>query len=120
MSWTPRLPFPIFEELRGLVRKTFGLTYVLQEALLPIADRIDLAFVFGSVANGTENSSSDVDLMVISNSVSLLDLIPGIRSAEHRLMREVNASCIRGMNSVAELLRVTTSWRTYSEDINSS
>jgi uncharacterized protein len=55
---------PIFEELRGLVRKTFGLTYVLQEALEPIADRIDLAFVFGSVANGTEDSSSDVDLMV--------------------------------------------------------
>ena len=55
---------PVFEELRGLVRKTFGLTYVLQEALEPIADRIDLAFVFGSVANGTEDSSSDVDLMV--------------------------------------------------------
>ena len=83
---------PIFEELRGLVRKTFGLTYVLQEALLPIADRIDLAFVFGSVANGTENSSSDVDLMVISNSVSLSELIPGIRSAEHQLGREVNPS----------------------------
>src|SRR3989440_6856864 len=78
---------PMFEELRGLVRKTFGLTYVLQEALLPIADRIDLAFVFGSVANGTENSSSDVDLMVISNSVLLSDSIPGIRDAEHELTR---------------------------------
>ena len=83
---------PIFEELRGLVRKSFGLTHVLQEALAPLRDRIDLAFIFGSVATGSERSSSDVDLMVISDSVSLSDLIPGIRYAEHELGREVNPS----------------------------
>jgi predicted nucleotidyltransferase len=83
---------PIFEELRRLVRKTFGLTHVIQEALAPIARRIDLAFIFGSVANGTENSSSDVDLMVVSDAVSLSDLIPSIRRAEDELGREVNPS----------------------------
>lgn len=83
---------PIFEELRGLVRKTFGLTHVIQEALAPIAKRIDLAFIFGSVATGTEKSSSDVDLMVVSDAVSLSDLVPAIRRAEDELGREVNPS----------------------------
>lgn len=83
---------PIFEELRGLVRKTFGLAQVLQDALAPLASRIDLAFVFGSVASGTEKSSSDVDLLVVSNAVTLSDLIPAIRDAEHELGREVNPS----------------------------
>jgi predicted nucleotidyltransferase len=81
---------PIFEELRGLVRKTLGLTQVMHEALAPLAKRIHLAFIFGSVASGTEDSSSDVDLMVVSDSVSLSDLIPSIRHAEDELGREVN------------------------------
>jgi hypothetical protein len=51
---------PVFEELRGLVRKTFGATQVLQQALEPIANRIDVAFIFGSVASGTERSESDL------------------------------------------------------------
>jgi uncharacterized protein len=83
---------PIFEELRGLVRKTFGLSQVLRDALAPLADRIDLALVFGSVASGTEKSSSDVDLLVLSNTLTLSDLIPAIRIAEHELGREVNPS----------------------------
>jgi predicted nucleotidyltransferase len=83
---------PIFEELRGLVRKTFALTHVIHEALAPLATRIHLAFIFGSVASGTENSSSDVDLMVVSDTVSLSDLIPSIRHAADELGREVNPS----------------------------
>jgi predicted nucleotidyltransferase len=83
---------PILEELRSLVRKTFGVAYVLQEALRPIAKSIELAFIFGSVASGTEKSASDVDLMVVSDDVSLSDLIPAIREAEHELNREVNPS----------------------------
>jgi predicted nucleotidyltransferase len=83
---------PIFQELRGLVRKTFGLTQVIHEALAPLAKRIHLAFIFGSVASGTENSSSDVDLMMVSDTVSLMDLIPSIRHAEDELGREVNPS----------------------------
>lgn len=86
---------PVFEELRGLVRKTFGLTNVLRQALAPIASRIDLAFVFGSVASGTEKASSDVDLMVVSDDISLSDLIPAIREAEQVLGREVNPSLYR-------------------------
>src|SRR5260370_2794913 len=54
--------------------------------------RMDLAFVFGYVGDGMENFSSDVDMVVISNSVSGSELILGIRSAERQLGREVNPS----------------------------
>ena len=83
---------PVFEELRGLVRKTFGATQVLQQALEPIANRIDVAFIFGSVASGTERSESDLDLMVVTNHVTLSDLIPALKEAERELGREVNPS----------------------------
>lgn len=45
---------PIFEELAGILRKACGRTDVLAEALAPLIDKIDVAFVFGSVARGTE------------------------------------------------------------------
>jgi len=83
---------PVFEELRGLVRKTFGVTQVLQQALEPIANRIDVAFIFGSVASGTERSESDLDLMVVANDVTLSDLIPAVRETERELGGEVNPS----------------------------
>ena len=83
---------PVFEELRGLVRKTFGATQVLQQALEPIANRIEVAFIFGSVASGTERSESDLDLLVVANDVTLSDLIPAVREAERELGREVNPS----------------------------
>lgn len=45
---------PIFTELAGIFRKTVGLADVLREALAPLASEIDLAFIFGSVAQGKE------------------------------------------------------------------
>jgi predicted nucleotidyltransferase len=83
---------PIFAELRGLVRKTFGVAQLLGEALAGIAPRIKLAFIFGSVAKGTEKSASDVDLLVVSDDIAFSDLMPAIRPAETELGREVNPS----------------------------
>lgn len=61
-------------------------------ALEPIANRIKVAFIFGSVASGTERSESDLDLMVVANAVTLSDLIPAVRETERELGREVNPS----------------------------
>jgi hypothetical protein len=46
---------PVFAELAGLIRKSVGLAFPLQQALAPLADRISLAFVYGSVARGEEH-----------------------------------------------------------------
>lgn len=56
---------PIYAELAGIFRKTAGLADVLRELLAPLRDDIDLALVFGSIANGKARASSDVDLLVV-------------------------------------------------------
>lgn len=57
--------FFLYPELRSIALKTFGLIEPVREALQPYADRIEKAFVFGSVVKGTDTSQSDIDVMVI-------------------------------------------------------
>ena len=56
---------PIFREMQALVNKTIGIFSVLRSALHPLAKRILLAFVYGSIAREEETAQSDVDLMVV-------------------------------------------------------
>ena len=81
---------PIFEELRGLVVKTSGLADVLRATLAPLAPQIDLAFVFGSVAKGTDTAKSDIDLMVVSDKMTYADIFSALEPATSRLQRTVN------------------------------
>jgi hypothetical protein len=60
---------PVFAELAGLMRKTVGLVQPLQAALAPLAGKITVAFVYGSVARGTDRADSDIDLMVIADAL---------------------------------------------------
>jgi predicted nucleotidyltransferase len=83
---------PVFEELRGIVRKTFGAAQALKAALSPMADRIRVAFIFGSVATGTETSLSDVDVMVVGDKLSLTDVVSAIAEAQREIGREINPS----------------------------
>jgi predicted nucleotidyltransferase len=55
----------IFPELQGLFAKTAGLVDILREALIPLANRVNAAFVFGSAARGDLHASSDIDLLVV-------------------------------------------------------
>ena len=80
---------PVFAELRGLMLKTAGLADVLREALSSLADRIKVAFVYGSIAEGTDRSASDVDLMIIGE-VGLRTLGPLLPDVHDTLGREVN------------------------------
>ena len=79
----------IFPELQGLFAKTVGLVDILRQSLMPLAERIRAAFVFGSTARGELHASSDVDLLVIDD-VSFGDVIAVIQAAEKRLGRDVN------------------------------
>ncbi|MEW5825580.1 MAG: nucleotidyltransferase domain-containing protein [Candidatus Bipolaricaulota bacterium] len=80
---------PAFEELRGLIRKTSGVVDVLRAALEPLADRIDAAAVYGSMARGDETAASDVDLLVIGD-VSLFDIVSATAHVRDALGRELN------------------------------
>ena len=80
---------PIQEELAGIFRKTAGLADVLREALAPIAGKIRLAFIFGSVAQGKERATSDVDVVVVG-SASFAAVVEALSQAGERLRRDVN------------------------------
>jgi len=81
---------PFFSELQGLIVKTSGVAGVLRTALLPIADRVHLALVFGSVARRAMNTRSDVDLLVVSDDLKVRDLAGPIRHAGQALGREIS------------------------------
>ena len=80
---------PVFDELRGLVVKTFGVADVLKQALQPLSGSIDAAFVYGSVARGEERAASDIDLFVVGE-VSFGDVIEALTPAQRKLGREMN------------------------------
>jgi predicted nucleotidyltransferase len=80
---------PLFLDLRALLLKTAGLVDVLADSLKPLASRIKLAFVYGSMARGEERSESDIDLMVIGD-VPPADLALPLRHARELLGREIN------------------------------
>ena len=80
---------PIVEELQTIFVKTSGIADVIKSCLNSFGDKIEIAFVYGSVARMEELSSSDVDLMIIGD-VGLADLVPDLRRAEKDLGREVN------------------------------
>lgn len=81
---------PIFEELRGIVLKTFGVADVLRTALDPLAGRIDAAFIYGSVAKGSDTAKSDVDVMIVGSDISYPDVIEALSKIEKQLGRAVN------------------------------
>ncbi len=86
---------PVFGELKSLVLKTVGLAGPLAEALRPDADKIQAAFVFGSVAKGSDTAASDIDLMVIGDDLDYSDLYTALQGAESKLHRKVNPLFLR-------------------------
>lgn len=80
---------PIFPDLRGLLLKTAGLVDVLADVLKPLAAKIRVTFLYGSVASGSEQSDSDIDLMVVG-SVTPAGLAVPLRRARELLGRDIN------------------------------
>ena len=80
---------PIFNELHGLMVKTVGVADILRSDLNPVSQQIKVAFIFGSIANRTENRASDIDVMIIGN-ITFGDVVDLFSPAEKTLRREIN------------------------------
>jgi predicted nucleotidyltransferase len=80
---------PIFNELKSIVRKTFGVADVIRQSLATSADKIRVAFIFGSVARSADDRRSDIDLMVVGR-ISFGDVVSLLTPAEEELGREIN------------------------------
>jgi predicted nucleotidyltransferase len=81
---------PVFEELRGIVLKTFGLVDRLRLELAPRARDIRAAFIFGSVAKREDSASSDIDLLVVSDDLAYADLFALLEPVSTHVGRVVN------------------------------
>jgi len=80
---------PVFAEIKNLVAKTVGMHDVLYEALDPLRKKINLAFVYGSVARSGEAERSDVDLMLVGK-VDFSAVVSKLADAQRTLNREIN------------------------------
>ena len=80
---------PIFEELKGIAAKTFGVAAVLKDLLAPHASRLRLAFLYGSMAKGSAASKSDVDLLWVGD-LRPSELVVPLAKAEARLSRKIS------------------------------
>ena len=88
--YAARKDAPIFPELHGLVVKTAGIVEPIRGALVSIAEGIELAFVFGSIAKGTERTGSDIDLLVVTDTLEYTDVYSALTGAERTLGRTIN------------------------------
>ena len=81
---------PLFAELRNIVLKTVGLAEPLRDALKRVASDIRAAFVYGSVAKAADQAGSDIDLMVVSDTLSYGDVFGALDKLSRTLGRNVN------------------------------
>lgn len=81
---------PLFSEVRNIVLKTVGLAEPLREALKPVSSAIRAAFVYGSVAKATDQAASDIDLLIISDSLTYGEVFGALERVTRTLGRKVN------------------------------
>ena len=81
---------PLFSELRNIVLKTVGLAEPLRNALKPLSSAIRAAFVYGSVAKATDQSGSDIDVMIISDSLTYGEAFGALERVTRAVGRKIN------------------------------
>ncbi|MCP4764887.1 MAG: MarR family transcriptional regulator [Gammaproteobacteria bacterium] len=92
----------IFEELASIFLKTVGLATLLKDALAPLASRIQLAFVFGSMASGKQHAHSDLDICILGD-VDLAEVVKALGSAQEMLQREINPVVMSAIRFIDQL-----------------
>jgi len=83
----------LFKELSDLTRKIMGAAALLTDALRPIERKIEVAFLYGSVAKQSDNAESDIDIMIVGSDLTLSELLDQLLPIEEMLCRKVNPTC---------------------------
>jgi len=117
---------PIHGELVAIIRKTIGLAEPLREALAPLTDQITAAFVYGSVAKRSDTAGSDIDLMLLSDSLTYAEVVSALHPVIEQLGRDINPTLYsraelakrikQGNAFVARVLEQPKLWLMGSED----
>ncbi len=80
---------PMYADLASLVRKSMGAVPAVMNALQPLASRLQVALIFGSMAKGNEHAGSDVDVLLVSSSVQLGEALALLLPLEEPLGRRI-------------------------------
>ena len=80
---------PVYDELKSLIIKTVGMGDALRAALALLENRIQVAFLFGSLAQGGQRSGSDADVMVIGD-VTFAEVVSSLGRFQETVRREIN------------------------------
>lgn len=85
---------PVYGELVALTRKTLGVEPLLREALGPLAPQLEVAFIYGSVAKGTDTAKSDIDVMLVGKNLLLAKILELLVPLEAQLGRKINPTLL--------------------------
>ncbi|MGE8065352.1 transcriptional regulator [Pseudomonas sp. NPDC089569] len=99
---------PIYAELLGITRKTFGIAQPLREALQPFAEQLTWAFIYGSMAKDQANASSDIDIMLIGKGLNYSDVMERLLPLEDQLGRPLNPTLYSPEDWAAKLAAETS------------
>lgn len=94
---------PIYAELLSIVQKTIGFAEPLRHALEPFSGQLSWAFVYGSIAKGQANASSDIDLMLIGEGLHYSEVMERLMPLEERLGRPINPTLYTPQGWAAKL-----------------
>jgi predicted nucleotidyltransferase len=83
---------PIYEELCSIIRKTVGLQEPLRTAIEEIQDRLQIAILYGSTVKGTDTAKSDIDVLMVSDSLTLEEIINLFSPVESFLDRRISCT----------------------------
>lgn len=81
---------PIHAELRSIVAKMLGPADAVRQALAPIASELQLALLYGSVARQRDTAHSDIDLLLVSDTLTLEQVFAALAPAEEQLGRPLS------------------------------
>lgn len=81
---------PLFEELCSIITKTVGLQAPIQAVLEPLANKISLALIYGSIAKQADTATSDIDLLLVSDELTLEEVYAALAPVENLLDRSVS------------------------------
>lgn len=71
-----------------------GLADPIREALRQVEPRVRAAFVYGSVARQDDAASSDIDIMLISDTLTYGDVYSALEEAAEQLARPINPTIL--------------------------
>lgn len=104
---------PVFNELKAIVRKTFGVADTIRQSLEALSGKIRVAFVFGSVARSADTRASDIDLIIVGE-ITFDEAVSSLAPAQEALGRELNPV----VYSAAEFKKRSSQDRSFVKEVS--